>query len=77
MAMGGGIYHTEVWDTAGWSRAGEVIGTGATWPEIIDALFQSAEHRRVLEDCRYDKIAIGFYFADDGTVWLTARLYAQ
>lgn len=58
-----------------WSLVGEVIGVGSTKIGIIGALFKSPDHRRILLDCRYDKIAIGWYNSD--RIWLTARLYAQ
>jgi uncharacterized protein YkwD len=74
MAAVGSVFHS-VLDAVGWSLVGEVVGTGSSWGQVVDALFRSAEHRHILEDCRYDKVAVGIYFAPDGTVWLTGRLY--
>jgi uncharacterized protein YkwD len=53
---------------------GEVIGVGSTWRQIIDLLFDSPEHRRIMLDCDYDRAALGFVFRDE--VWATGRFYA-
>jgi hypothetical protein len=62
-------------DIDDWSRVAEVIGVASSAPELLRLLFQSAPHARILRDCRYDFMAVGFY-RRDGTVWLTGRLYA-
>jgi uncharacterized protein YkwD len=74
MAQAGYIFHSTL--RAGhWSMVGEVVGVGGSVLEVIQALFNSPEHRRILLDCRYDKIAIGIY--QDTRVWFTGRLYAK
>lgn len=72
MASRDRLFHSEL-ELDGWSRVGEVVGTASTWRAILDALFGSPEHRRILLDCRYERVALGFYFGD--RVWLTGRLY--
>jgi uncharacterized protein YkwD len=73
MAKSGDIYHSEL-KLGQWSLVGEVVGVGGTVRQVVRALFNSPEHRRILLDCRYDKAAIGIY--RDNGVWLTGRFYA-
>jgi uncharacterized protein YkwD len=73
MADADRLFHSEL-NLGDWSLVGEVLGTAERWEPIIDALFHSPEHRRILLDCRYDRIALGFVWRD--SVWLTGRLYA-
>jgi uncharacterized protein YkwD len=73
MARAGHIFHSTL-DADGWSIVGEVVGVAAKWRAVITALFQSPPHRHLLLDCRFDRIALGFFFSR--SVWLTGRLYA-
>lgn len=74
MEAAGYIYHSEL-ELGHWSQVGEVIGMGTTRVGIGNALLQSPPHVAILLDCRYDKIALGWYSPDEH--WLTARLYAN
>jgi uncharacterized protein YkwD len=74
MARIGGLAHS-IPRLEHWAMVGEVVGMGPTWRQIIDLLFGSSEHRRILLDCDYDVAALGFIFRDG--VWLTGRFYAR
>lgn len=74
MAESGYIYHS-VLHLGDWSKVGEVVGMGDSVKSIVEALFNSPEHRAILLDCAYDKAAIGIY--RDQHVWLTGRFYAK
>jgi uncharacterized protein YkwD len=58
-----------------WSKVGEVVGVGSSWQTIFFALMESKDHRRILLDCSYDRIAVGIIVRD--RTWLTGRLYAK
>ena len=73
MAAAGDISHS-VLEPGKWDRAAEVVGVGPSWRAILDALWESRPHARILRYCGYAKMAVGIYRAD-GLVWLTARLY--
>jgi uncharacterized protein YkwD len=73
MADAGYIFHSKL-RLGHWSKVGEVVGVGSTWRQIVDLLFDSRTHRRILLDCEYDIAALGFVFRDD--VWMTGRFYA-
>lgn len=74
MADDGYISHS-VLEAGRWRKVGEVVGVGSKWRLILDALFASPEHRRIMLDCEYDVVALGFYFND--LAWLTGRFYAR
>lgn len=73
MERAGYIYHSTL-HLGDWSGVGEVVGVASSWQDLVRALFDSPPHRRILRDCRYDFMAVGFT-RTDGTVWLTGRLY--
>jgi uncharacterized protein YkwD len=73
MADASYIFHSTL--TLGhWQKVGEVVGVAGSWRFLLDLLFDSPEHRRILLDCDYDRTALGFVFRDE--VWLTGRFYA-
>jgi len=72
MAATGTLEHS-VLELDGWAGVGEVIGTAPHWRTILELLFASSEHRRILLDCDYDITALGFVF--NNGVWLTGRLF--
>lgn len=69
-----GVLSHSILDPGRWSLVGEVIGVGPGWRSVVRALFESRPHRRILLDCRYDRIALGLY--RDDSLWFTGRLYA-
>jgi uncharacterized protein YkwD len=71
MAAADELFHTDL--TGAKVLTGEAIGSGPTWRSIFWALLESPDHHDLLMDCRYDRMAVGFYFGR--SVWLTARLY--
>ena len=76
MASVGDIFHTDNLRISNWSRIGEIVGVAGSTIDVVRAFFQSPPHRRLLLDCRYDVMAIGLVF-EDGSVWMTGRLYAR
>jgi uncharacterized protein YkwD len=73
MADAGYIFHSDL-ALGRWDRVGEVVGVAISWQRLVDLLYNSPEHRRILRDCRYNFMAVGFH-REDGTAWLTSRLY--
>jgi uncharacterized protein YkwD len=74
MADAGYIFHSTL-RLGHWQKVGEVVGVAGTWRFLLDLLFDSPEHRRILLDCEYDITALGFVFRDG--VWLTGRFYVR
>jgi uncharacterized protein YkwD len=74
MLRAGHIYHSTL-HLGHWSVVGEVVGVSDDWQSLLNALMQSPEHRHVMMDCRYDKVALGFAHGD--RLWLTGRFYAR
>ena len=73
MAEAGHIFHSTL-RIGRWLKVGEIVGVGSGVISIFNAFMASVEHREIILDCAYDRVAIGIY-GSNGSVWITGRFY--
>jgi uncharacterized protein YkwD len=76
MADAGYIFHS-ILHIGDWSLVGEIIGEGHTESRLFQEFMDSPDHREIMMDCRYDKVALGFYRDNNDILWITGRFYAR